>query len=145
MNVKELMLCDIVTFKESLADNEIVPIRIVAIGYQGIGKENEVLASINGDKTCDIIEIDDEIIGIPITPEILEKNGFVKKRCGMCDVFEWEDEYNRIAIDEFSDSVWEVESCCYEFDFPICRARVSFVHELQHALRLCGIDKEITI
>jgi hypothetical protein len=145
MTTKELMLGDIVTFKDSLTDNEIVPIKIVAIGYQGIGKEDEVLASINGDKTCDIIEIDDEIVGIPITPEILEKNGFKEISCGTSYVYGLTDDYYAIAIDELSDSIWRVEYFNREFNLPLCRNTVLFVHELQHALRLCGINKEIEI
>ena len=64
---------------------------------------------------------------IPLTPEILEKNGW-------------------FPLDEYR----------YEGDIALAKGRnyfrlkntticINSVHELQHALRLCGIDKEIEI
>jgi len=77
----------------------------------------------------------DEIVGIPLTPEILEKNGWEK----------YEDD------DGFHD-----EDCVFipqsDNSYGVCidkkrtfSGKISFVHELQHALRLCGIDKEIEL
>ena len=37
---------------------------------------------INGDEACDIIDIDEEIVGIPLTAEILEKNGINLEEVG---------------------------------------------------------------
>ena len=73
---------------------------------------------------------------IPLTPEILEKNGFVRS-----EVFvEWKYEYEDIYM------LWKpfpwlsVLSDGSELKFPC-----EYVHQLQHALRLCGIEKEIVL
>lgn len=83
---------------------------------------------------------------IPITPEILEKNGFATIR-------------NDITFLEFSDdnvymsySYRGKTGTCYlivrrfsPFRDVEIEAKVIYIHELQHALRLCGIEKEIII
>ena len=70
---------------------------------------------------------------IPLTPEILEKNGFGEQR------------FERM-------SVWSILGFSIELDFSTWKyywangdVEISSVHELQHALRLCGITKEIQI
>ena len=93
---------------------------------------------------------------IPLTPEILEKNGF--ERCvssivrtstaaiPVCDS-------NQFATADFPDlriidrGIWH-----YSLRTPVvCDLKhyeiheIKYVHELQHALRLCGIEKEISL
>ena len=79
---------------------------------------------------------------IPLTAEILEKNGFKEKGVFYClDTFD----YYGLYICEITESIWRVQFYnheCSAFDSIIC---VGYVHELQHALRLCGIDKEIVL
>ena len=80
-----------------------------------------------------------EIEPIPITPEILKKNGFVYADLPFEDFYEgyglhihggnYADGHNNLYI-----------TCGINMSM-----NVTHVHELQHALRLCGIDKEITI
>lgn len=85
----------------------------------------------------------DEIDPIPLTPEILEKNGWKHKYYGIYRQTIGE----TITIDIFP------EGCSVEDDRGspnLYRLRyhlpaLKFVHELQHALRLCGIEKEITL
>ena len=77
MKINELMIGDFVTFKECQKDKIPFGVKIIALGHQDRGEENAALVCIDGAKTFDIIEIDDEIVGIPLTPEILEKNGWV--------------------------------------------------------------------
>lgn len=150
MKANELMIGDIVTFQSSL-DEAAIPIRveIVGIGYQDKGEENECLVRIDNDEACDIIDIEDEVVGIPITPEILEKNGFEKREvrilAGSKTHYCIVDDYFELAINEYTDSIWEVEYTNIEAHFPLIRNLVGYVHELQHALRLCGIDKEIEL
>lgn len=84
----------------------------------------------------------DDIQPIPLTPEILEKNGFVKS-----ERFEvWKiisDEYElritpwRFAVIFLDEDGSDKE----EFSAP----RPKYVHELQHTLRLCGVEKDIII
>lgn len=90
----------------------------------------------------------DDLEPIPITPEILEKNGFVIKK-------KW------AQMGNFGDSpliMWHFE------DEPILRhfkheleihqndtgkvhihIPCEYVHQLQHALKLCGINKNIEL
>ena len=71
---------------------------------------------------------------ISITPEILEKNGF--------------EEFDGWRILDMDDveirwigTILEISGSYGNIELP----NVQCVHELQHALRLCGIDKEIVI
>lgn len=77
------------------------------------------------------------ILPVPISPEILEKNGFVKSR-----IFEeWKYEDGDVYM------LWK--------PFPFLDVRnggdsrilspCEYVHELQHAIRLAGINKEIVL
>lgn len=81
---------------------------------------------------------------IPITPEILEANGFVKNG----GVYKWNDEEYSVfvCLKEFSHYV-NVEEMDEQFATEGSRIEVSqlYVHLLQHALRLAGIDRKIVI
>ena len=81
-----------------------------------------------------------EIEPIQISKEILEKNGFkqygLSPVYGICDT----NSYNNSTID-----IKSGESVIRGEDSTICKQQMLYVHELQHALRLCGIDKEIKI
>ena len=72
---------------------------------------------------------DINITPIPLTPEILEKNGFI------CDGWSWWYLDFRIVLSTSKG----VSVVCGR------QKRFEFVHELQHALRLCGIEKEIEL
>ncbi len=76
----------------------------------------------------------DQIKPIPITPEILEKNGF--------------EEFDGWRILDMDDveirwigTILEISGSHGNMELP----NVQCVHEMQHALRLAGIDKEIII
>lgn len=72
---------------------------------------------------------------IPLTPKILEKNGFTKElENGSHYRFTLIDEHIKISI-LYARSVFQWLG---PLDFK-------YVHELQHALRLCGIKKEIVL
>lgn len=73
---------------------------------------------------------------IPLTPEILEKNGF---ECRGAWCLPGED----MGLRQDGDT-WAVLSHYGMYtSIPFCR--ISYIHQLQHALRLCGIEKEITL
>lgn len=80
---------------------------------------------------------------IPITPELLEKNGFVLKPDGWlwCKEKGIED-MNYIFI-QFRKGCDEVRLCELNFVNKMFAKyeRMHNVHELQHALRICKIDK----
>lgn len=73
---------------------------------------------------------------IPLTPEILEKNGFENLGFAIlvledgCVLHYYFHEYRLTKY--YNNSILFKCECVY-------------VHELQHALKLCGIDKEIVI
>lgn len=88
---------------------------------------------------------EDKIEGIPITPEILENNGF--------EMFKYDGwvHYYRIfgnsAIPFVLHSMIGGEMLSQEVDIfststdTNCGIEINYVHELQHALRLCGLNK----
>lgn len=89
---------------------------------------------------------EEHLAPIPITGEILEKNGFKRVRDKLGRVFySIADDYFDLTIDEITDSIWCMEYDNLEAQFPTCRNLVAHVHELQHALKLYGIDREITL
>ena len=84
---------------------------------------------------------------IPLTPEILEKNGFVLKPDGWIWCREEGIEEQDYIFIQFRKGYDEVR--LVELNFVnklLAKFRtIQFVHELQHALRLCNIDKEIVL
>lgn len=88
----------------------------------------------------------DRIDPIPITGDILVKNGFKKQE----DVNEWsyyksQDGKGQYMIIWCMDSNY-LEIGSYTSNFgEFNHFGIRYVHELQHALRLCGIEKELTI
>ena len=120
MNSKELMIGDWVLLNGN-------PLKIQAIDSLGA----EIVA--NGDLFC--IKEDrwaytaDKIDSIPLTPEILEKNGW--------------NHSNRLMITRIDDNdfYWseELGGILYKNQYNMCNCK--YVHNLQHALRLCGFDE----
>ena len=94
----------------------------------------------------------DDIKPIPITPEILEKNGFKythEHTLKGADTYILRHEQrgfdytitlklnDYFAVDSLDDRMYRI------FETHICHRWC--VHQLQHALRLCGIDKQIEL
>lgn len=85
---------------------------------------------------------------IPLIPEILEKNGFeldevMKEYC----MYKGID--NRVILHndkEYMNSVnnWDVHIDSEDY-CTIANCELTYVHELQHILRLCKIDKEMVV
>jgi hypothetical protein len=81
---------------------------------------------------------------IPLTEEILVKNGFVG--VPLTDSYELNTDYYEIEVWNYSDGLWVVNVHWIEFSStPDDKLTVSYVHQLQHLLRLCGIEKQLTI
>lgn len=80
-----------------------------------------------------------EIEPIPITPEILEKNGWVKNLYSVESYDNEELECLSLWVGEDGKNKWWWH-VGVELVTPI-----NYVHELQHTLRLCGIEKEIIL
>lgn len=94
---------------------------------------------------------------IPLTPEILEKNGFEKSYYSIltADGYKKLPRYKYKNITQVQDicrnliviSYSDLEGGAYDIRCGIGSHiyDLKYVHQLQHALRLCGIDKEIIL
>jgi hypothetical protein len=86
---------------------------------------------------------------IPITPEILEKNGFVKyNEVSDTPPYDKDEEGNMYYSYKGEHKFWGWWQPNNVYLIPVnamVDLEIKFVHQLQHALRLCSIDKEITI
>ena len=112
--------------------------------------------SILGEDYADWIEVEageeinlEDIKPIPLTAEILEKIGFhhhlIAERGFTREEWTLSDDYYDIVVSEWSDSIWVFRYECTEMNTPHEQRVFGYVHELQHALRECGIDKEIVL
>lgn len=133
MKTNELMLGDWVIhgfgFNGKVTE---IDLNVVTIYDQGLD---------DGDGHCEVTFAWNEVKPIPITAEILKKNFDVQ-----CDSYTYYTDYTELEIREYTDGLWEVVIDEIEMSgLPTWKMYVSNVHELQHALRLCGIDKEIII
>ena len=137
MTEKELMIGDWVLYGQRFAI-----IKELCNGYVTI------LCSINGQNEYVKVTYDN-IEPIPLTPEILEKNGFTKStpppgihaKCYELD--NKKDRYNLTIADynKYKRLLLNVDS----EDSECFNIRCDYVHELQHALKLCRIEKEIEL
>lgn len=144
MKAEDLMVGDLLTFDECVNDEAPTIIKVTGVF------EDTLFAQIDGDTSND--ELDYEgLVGIPLTPEILEKNGFEiyeqdftsnrVYKFGALDYMEYEEYYKhyvigcKITYTHLGKKVTYIHSLM----------RIKYVHELQHALRLCGINLEINI
>ena len=76
--------------------------------------------------------------GIPLTQEILEKNGFA--RLSTTYLLQGNDSFwldNPSNPNDYKDNYW--------IRVNERGINIKYVHELQHALKLCGIEKEIVL
>lgn len=131
-------------------NNKNVQIAAVSGITYSFGHQDLTLAHCNDDKLLETHDIK-SVSPIPLTPEILEKNGFVKEKeergfsepycVYVCDDFQYVikiypkslmDRYSRLYIGEDDDN-------------ENVSLLINYLHELQHALRLCGIEKNIII
>lgn len=101
----------------------------------------------------------DSIEPIPLTEEILVNNGFkridttignyalainVENEYDVND-YNRPREFERISTylrGGYFDGFFEIENRIKE-EYSCCRRSCKYIHEFQHALRLCGIEKEI--
>ena len=87
---------------------------------------------------------------IPLTPEILEKNGFKNTNVVIIDTrkMRWVSDDTRTEITIWMDDTLPMEivkNVYYEDEVSYTLPFPATVHELHHALKLCGIEKEIVI
>lgn len=97
-----------------------------------------------GDESVEVVYDDGVVVlvdpcslePIPITPEILEKNGF---ECRGAWCIPGED----FGLRQDGDS-WGLLSYYAEYD-ALAFCHIEYVHELQHALSLCDIEYEVKL
>ena len=125
MKVEELTVGDLVYDGNSIA-------QVTGITCDGI-----IETTHNQSSNIEIIQ------PIPLTIEILEKNGLEKDNHGRLYGEYFDEDVNNdleISVDDKTGEIW----WSYNWDeYWIIRLR--YVHELQNALRLCGIEKEIVL
>lgn len=123
MKANELMIGDLVIIEGYSRICAITEVGVYFVDRNGIGTTSF-----------------DRIEPIPLTAEILEKNGFVEEKYGWrkLNAANWCININIFnGKERYALSVLGINSQVTLHGY--------YVHELQHALRLCGIDKEIVL
>ena len=133
MKANELMIGDWVKFP---IGNE----KVIDLPYiEGRG----ICASFAASATLFPVEIE-KLEPIPLTAEILEKNGFDVTDSEVAQYhFEEDGQKMHFSLRKMYDKHGKHNG--YSFWAFNILPLVIYVHELQHALKLCGIDKEITV
>ena len=91
---------------------------------------------------------DFQVKPITLTPEILEKNGWIQCKYETCkSLYEYKGLHLRHTMIKRSNGRWVanvdgiVEKFPDEYMHSFLRINVFYVHELQHALHLCGLNE----
>ena len=144
MKPEELMIGDYITFSDVQNDDNCPKLKVIALN------EVDVYVSVDGDPVADLCGPED-IAGIPLTPEILKKNGFekldfshyhIKDRTLVLDADgKWKGPLSWHWV--FTEMDTNAKGQPVVIDYYV--ATINYVHELQHALRLCRIEKEIIL
>ena len=115
METKELMIGDLVCLKDDIKCE--LPLKIDGVITNDISLDSD--GFLGGTEGL--------IRPIPITPEILEKNGWW---------YAIEDIWLHDGV-AFSIEKWNGKFQCYDIN----QIKLDSVHQLQHALRLCGLGE----
>ena len=135
MRIDELSVGDWVTY-----DRDTTPVKIMSV-YTRAGQQCVVMT--DSYYSDGVIGFADMINPIPLTVEMLEKNGLEFIDDGndaiiflCCDMF-----WARLCV---GDCFWSIGVHSEDrLDAVMCD--VKYVHQLQHALRLAGVGKEIEL
>jgi hypothetical protein len=137
MKINELMIGDWVYNKHHKKNIQIQPYDFFVHGHGNNGTFAVSSTIVSGR----------DLVPIPLTEEILVKNGFKKQE----DVNEWSYYKSKDGKGQYM-ILWsmdynylEIGSYTEEFGEFNRLGVMRYVHQLQHALRLCGIDKEIKL
>lgn len=144
MKVNELMIGDWVQY------GDIHPIKTRVLGISSVdkGKHWHIEVEPENANSMRIVAIH-AVEPIPLTAEILEKNGFVKYY-GVSDTppYDKDEEGNMYYSFKGEHKFWGWWQPDNTFFIPANAMGdivIKHVHELQHALRLCGIEKTIEL
>jgi len=125
MNCKDLTICDYIKHNGTIKIVDAVYLYSVSVYDPGKPW---------GAASSELISVDD-IEPIKLTEEILVKNGFKKVNMTV------DGDYRHYHLHGVCIS-WEEQSGFWYGEGDI---EFKYVHQLQHLLRLCGIDMELTI
>ncbi len=163
MKAEELIVGDIVR----VAKNVCIP-KGTIVTIRGIDMDNSFEEmNLRGCATCLPINDRYRMTGgvwveylepIPLTPEILEKNGWYHakfdgsygRKAMRIDGY-YRDELPKGVDNALSFAQWSIDEKFMYHMLEIfmwvgsIHLKIEYVHELQHALRLCGIEKEIEL
>ena len=163
MEAKDLMIGDLVRVNRDVCIKNDTIVRVC-----GIDATNRLVEKgLEGSATCVPVDDFDFYSGgiwvkylspIPLTPEILEKNGFTysaSESNGLCRTYIYGANSNHVLA-EVTLYDLPINGCnCLiriETDSQTCEGinkihncDLLYVHQLQHALRLCQIEKEIVL
>ena len=136
MDIHEIQIDDYVMFDGSVYQVE----EISKKGWVHLAQDGNRV-SLSSDYILSCLE------GVHLTSEILEKNGF-EKALQLSDTkpFDTDEEGNKhYSYNKTFWGWWQPDNI---FCIPangLGWLNIKFVHQLQHALKLCGIEKEIII
>ena len=135
MDIKELMIGDWVYYNPNVfIEDEYEPTKPIKITKITSGEDID-------------LAIEGCYSPIPLTPEILEKNGFKHiERIPIMgsEIGTWRsDKLGGATIKKYLIGIEKTIFCLIAGHSKI--GDIYHLHELQHALRLCGIEKEITL
>jgi hypothetical protein len=136
MRIEELSVGDWVCAKLAKWENEDAdmtpPLQVKRIN--GIERHNLYVDLFNpSNNTIEHSAFVEDLIPIPLTSEILEKNGFVYVGGGFFS-------YDTVDLFYEDGKFYFVREAGYDK-----LLKVEHVHQLQHALRLAGIEKDIEV
>lgn len=139
MDSKELMVGDWVMVAQCVADAHFrhYPDKVESISKDLVGLASDGLETIL-----------DRINPIPLTEEILMKNGFsTGKTISGTELFTCEVTH-QLAGDGFEIqriTIYPKWICYIETATTAVRTGITYIHQLQHLLRLCSVEKEIEL
>lgn len=133
MKIRDLSIGDWVLIDEVLGSEPARALRVTMAGRSMFkGSSGQIYGSLGGD-----------ISPLPITPEILEKNGFEKR-----DNHTWHNDELACVIHRFGRKHWDIRLHPKTRKYRAVRMgidNIEYIHQLQHALRIAGVEKEIEL
>lgn len=141
MDAKELMIGDWVRYEKNYPDK-----KLGGIIARVLGISNFIMVRTTGEKYNDVNS--DWLEPIPLTSKILEKNGFTYYGESWYIPYDDKNKSESIMVGFHmyctEINITKGNNVCYRKEIP-CKYRSCaenrhvYVHELQHALRLCGL------
>ena len=139
MKARELMIGDLVYIDDPILEPNF-PVRVYSVqtdGYTGPGAS--FLMEDDEDREAQYNE--NRIHPIPLTFRILERNGWRRRQLSGVDAAVFSERGTHMVV-------WlewrEVNKTLFIGD-GLLPAPVEYVHQLQHIMRACGIEKEIEL